>query len=111
MSNKLAYLENIGGEENETSAYRDKFHRKYHKLEEFAGGRTNAEYIERLKKTMLRVVKNELNAHQQELVRLYYFKDFNTCEIAEQLGVTPQAVSASLIRARNKIKKFLDCCV
>ena len=40
-------------------------------------------------------------------VLLYYFEDMNTIEIAETLGISQQAVSSRLLRARNKLRKAL----
>lgn len=38
---------------------------------------------------------------------LYYFKDKDTAEIAELLGVSPQAVSAARARARLRLARIL----
>ena len=44
----------------------------------------------------------------RETVLLYYFEDMNTIEIAETLGITQQAVSSRLMRAREKLRKALE---
>ena len=105
MSKRFSYVENIKDE------YQDREWNKYHKLQEFTGGSTNAAYLERLKKSMERVIKNNLNKHQQELIRLYYFEDMKLVEIAELNGTSFQAVQQTIKRANKKIKQFLDCCV
>lgn len=61
----------------------------------------------RLKKILIRVIKDELTEKQQKIVIMYYFRNMNTSEIAGQLGVTPQAVSAAMSRARLRIYKIL----
>lgn len=38
---------------------------------------------------------------------LYYFKKLDTKEIAERCGITVQAVSAVMARARKKIFRFM----
>ena len=43
----------------------------------------------------------------REVVLLYYFEDMNTCEIAETLRISQQAVSGRLLRARAKLRKAL----
>lgn len=39
---------------------------------------------------------------------LYYFKRVDTVTIARQLGVTPQAVSAAMSRARLRMYRILQ---
>ena len=43
----------------------------------------------------------------RECVLLYYFQDMNTNEIADTLGITQQAVSGRLMRAREKLRQAL----
>lgn len=61
----------------------------------------------RLKRVMLNVINNDLTPRQKEIIVLYYFKDKNTTEISEQLGVSPQAVSAARARARLRMLRIL----
>ncbi|MDE5763507.1 MAG: sigma-70 family RNA polymerase sigma factor [Ruminococcus sp.] len=61
----------------------------------------------KLRKILLNIIKNELTRRQKEIIVLYYFKDMNVCEIAEMKNVTPQAVSAMIIRARKKIFDYM----
>lgn len=58
----------------------------------------------RLRRILLKVINNELTPRQKEIIVLYYFKDKDTTEIAELLGVSPQAVSA--VRARARLRLF-----
>lgn len=44
----------------------------------------------------------------REVVLLYYFQDMSTGEIAAALGVSQQAVSSRLQRARNKLRSALE---
>ena len=39
---------------------------------------------------------------------LYYFKDMDIVRIAEMTGVTPQAVSAVMKRARLKMYRYIQ---
>jgi RNA polymerase sigma-70 factor (ECF subfamily) len=61
----------------------------------------------RLRSILLKVINNELTPRQKEIIMLYYFKDKDTTEIAGQLGVSPQAVSAARARARLRLFKVL----
>lgn len=65
------------------------------------------EFIRRLKRVMLNVINNELTPRQKEIIMLYYFKETDIVRISEMLGITPQAVSAAMKRARLKIYQFM----
>ena len=67
----------------------------------------NNENSSRLKKILLDVISGELTERQREIVILYYFKGKNTVEIAEQYGITPQAVSGVLGRAKRRMCRIL----
>ena len=56
---------------------------------------------------LLNIIKNELTARQTEIIMLYYFKELDVTEIAEHCGVTKQAVSAVMARARKNIYRFM----
>ncbi len=62
----------------------------------------------RIQKILLKVINNELTARQKEIVVLYYYKNMTTVEIAAALGISQQAVSAVLVRARNRIFRVLQ---
>lgn len=61
----------------------------------------------RLKRIMLNVINNELTARQKEIIVLYYFKEMDIVRIAELLGVTPQAISAAMKRARLTLYRYI----
>ena len=61
----------------------------------------------RIRKVLLNVINNELTARQKEIVVLYYYKNMTTVEIAAALGISQQAASAVLVRARNRIFRIL----
>ena len=61
-----------------------------------------------LKKIMLNVIKNELTPRQKEFIMLYYFKGIDSVQIGKQLGITPQAVSAAMSRAKMRIFRILQ---
>ena len=62
----------------------------------------------RLRKILLNVINNELTARQKQIIMLYYFKEQNTTEIAQQLGVSPQSVSTTMARARMRMYRVLQ---
>lgn len=63
---------------------------------------------DRLKKILLKVIKNELTPRQNEIIMLYYFKGLDSVQIGKQLGITPQAVSALISRAKMRIFRILQ---
>lgn len=50
----------------------------------------------------------KLNPRQRRLVEQHYLCDVSQTELAEQEGITPQAVHQSIDRALKKLKKILD---
>lgn len=62
----------------------------------------------KLRRILLKVINNELTARQKEIIMLYYFKEMDIVSISRQLGVTPQAVSAVMARARVRMYKVLQ---
>ena len=61
----------------------------------------------RLKKMLLGVIKNELTPRQKQIIVLYYYKGLDTTTIGKQLGISQQAVSGLLARARQAIFRVM----
>lgn len=68
---------------------------------------SDGDSVRKLKKLLLNVINNELTPRQKEIIVLYYFKDIDIVTIARQLGITPQAVSAVMSRARIRMYKVM----
>ena len=62
----------------------------------------------RLRRILLKVINNELTPRQKEIIMLYYFRNINTVAIGKQLGISQQAVSRVLSRARLKMYSILQ---
>ncbi len=62
----------------------------------------------KLRIILLNVINNELTARQKQIIMLYYFKEYDTTEIAKELGVTPQSVSTTMARARMRMFRVLQ---
>lgn len=71
-------------------------------------GGSNEDNALRLRKTLLKVINNELTPRQKQIIMLYYFKKKDTVRIGEELGITPQAVSAAMSRARLRLYRILQ---
>ena len=71
---------------------------------------SNTRQIEALKEALPKAIK-KLTARQREVVVMYFWDNMTQQEIAEELGITQQAVSLyidySLKKLRKTIKKLL----
>lgn len=83
------------------------FDKKIAELSFDENAETNAELVEKVKKSMLKIIKNELTPRQKQIIMLYYYERLGVSEIAERLGVVPSTVSRTIKKAREKIYKFL----
>ena len=66
------------------------------------------ENLDKLKRQLLNIIKNELTKKQQEYFYLYVMENRKVSEIAEIKGVTKSAVSNNLKRSREKIRKIIS---
>ena len=68
---------------------------------------TNSELTAKVKKTMAKIIKNDLTPRQREIIMLYYYSGLGVSEIADKLEIAPSTVSRTIKRARDKIYKSL----
>lgn len=71
------------------------------------GGSDEEDPARRLRRVLLNVINNELTPRQKEIIMLYYFKDTDIVTIGKRLGISPQAVSAAMSRARLRMFRIL----
>lgn len=71
------------------------------------GGGDEEDSARRLRRVLLNVINNELTPRQKEIIMLYYFKDADIVTIGRKLGISPQAVSAAMSRARLRMFRIL----
>lgn len=83
------------------------FDKKIAELSFAQDAETNSELKEKVKKIMVKVIKNELTPRQREIIVLYYYKGLGVSEIADTLGLAPSTVSRTVKRARDRIYNFL----
>lgn len=67
----------------------------------------NSELIEKVKRTMAKVIRNELTPRQRETVTMYYYEGKGVSEIATVLDLDVSTVSRTLKRARERIYTFM----
>lgn len=62
---------------------------------------------QRIIKMLLEVIENELTPRQCEMIKEYFFNNKNTVQIAEEQGVSAQAVSARIAAGKRRIYKIM----
>lgn len=67
----------------------------------------NSELIEKVKRTMAKVIRNELTPRQRQIVTMYYYDGKGVSEIAAVLELDVSTVSRTLKRARERIYTFM----
>jgi len=60
-----------------------------------------------IKKTMMKIIENELTERQRQIIIMYYFRNMNIVSIADILGISPASVSVTMKRARNRIIRYM----
>lgn len=73
----------------------------------FLSGETNSQRLAEMKRTVLRIIEEELTESQREMTVMYYFREMTVTEIAESRGVNKSTVSRTLSRARSRIERVL----
>ena len=71
-------------------------------------GEDNSEQMERLRRNLKKVRRQELTPRQEEMIHLYYDLGLNMPQVARQLGVTKSTVSRTLARGRKRLKRYLQ---
>lgn len=65
------------------------------------------ENAQKLRRVLLKVINNELTARQKEIIMLYYFRNMNMVAIGKKIGISTQAVSSVIARARVRLFRIL----
>lgn len=73
-----------------------------------ANGEDNDEQIERLRRNLKKVRRQELTPRQEEMIHLYYDLGLNMPQMARKLGVTKSTVSRTLARGKKRLKRYLQ---
>ena len=68
----------------------------------------NSRQLERLNRNLREVRRRELTPRQQELLHLHYDQGLSMTEIARQQGISRSAVSRTISRGRDKLRKYLQ---
>ena len=68
---------------------------------------TNSEEIARLKKILVRALRNDVPPRQRDVLTLYYAKGLNMRQIGTLLGVDKSTVSRTVKRGEHRLKRCL----
>lgn len=80
----------------------------YHFEEELYKMYLKGEYTNhKPKDILLKVLQDELNKNQLNLIEMYYFQHINMVEIGKRLNKSPSTVSRTIKRAKEKIKRIM----
>ncbi len=67
----------------------------------------NSGEISRLKRNLLRALKEDVTPKQRQLLLMYYGQGLNMREIGEQLGVDKSTVSRTIKRGEKRLLRCL----
>lgn len=67
----------------------------------------NSQEISRLKRNLVRALREDVTAHQRQLLLLYYAEGLNMREIGERLGVDKSTVSRTIKRGEKRLRRCL----
>ena len=67
----------------------------------------NSQEVSRLKRNLVRCLKEDLTPKQQRALILYYDKGLTMREIGEQLGVNRSTISRTIKRGERRLQRCL----
>ncbi len=67
----------------------------------------NSREISRLKRNLLRALREDVTAKQRQVLLLYYGQGLNMREIGEMLGVDKSTVSRTIKRGEKRLRRCL----
>lgn len=67
----------------------------------------NSQEISRLKRNLIRALREDVTAKQRQMLLLYYGEGLNMREIGEKLGVDKSTVSRTIKRGERRLQRCL----
>ncbi len=67
----------------------------------------NSREISRLKRNLLRALREDVTAKQRQVLLMYYGQGLNMREIGEKLGVDKSTVSRTIKRGEKRLRRCL----
>ncbi|NLF35116.1 MAG: sigma-70 family RNA polymerase sigma factor [Clostridiales bacterium] len=67
----------------------------------------NSEQLRRVKRNLIRALREDVTPHQRRALLLYYSEGLNMREIGERLGVDKSTVSRTIKRGEERLRRCL----
>ena len=67
----------------------------------------NSQEISRLKRNLIRALREDVTERQRQALLMYYAQGYNMREIGEQLGVDKSTVSRTIKRGERRLQRCL----
>lgn len=67
----------------------------------------NTEQLQRVRRNLLRALREDVSPRQREMLLLYYGENLNMREIGERLGVDKSTVSRTIKRGETRLRRCL----
>ena len=67
----------------------------------------NSQEVSRLKRNLIRALKEDVTAKQRQVLLLYYAEGLNMREIGERLGVDKSTISRTIKRGGRRLQRCL----
>ena len=67
----------------------------------------NSQEVSRLKRNLIRALKEDVTAKQRQVLLLYYAEGLNMREIGERLGVDKSTISRTIKRGERRLQRCL----
>ena len=76
-------------------------------MRQISSENTNSDQLSRLKRNLIRCIKEDVTERQRTVLLMYYSQGMNMREIGEALGVDKSTVSRTIKRGENRLRRCL----
>ena len=76
-------------------------------MRQISSENTNRDQLSRLKRNLIRCIKEDVTERQRTVLLMYYSQGMNMREIGEALGVDKSTISRTIKRGENRLRRCL----
>ena len=76
-------------------------------MRQISSENTNSDQMSRLKRNLIRCIKEDVTERQRTVLLMYYSQGMNMREIGEALGVDKSTISRTIKRGENRLRRCL----
>lgn len=76
-------------------------------MRQISSENTNSDQLSRLKRNLIRCIKEDVTERQRTVLLMYYSQGMNMREIGEALGIDKSTVSRTIKRGENRLRRCL----